>query len=59
MASFTFDVGAYEPGSDGQIDRAIAAMPALLGFLRQDMRTPVSLEQSLAELRALFPGREG
>ena len=50
------NVGAYESGSDAQIDQAIAAMPALLGFLRQDMRTPVSLEQSLADLQALFPG---
>lgn len=49
------NVGAYEAGSDAQIDQAIALMPALLEFLRQNMRTPVSLEQSLTELQALFP----
>ncbi|MDJ0806214.1 MAG: flagellar protein export ATPase FliI [Gammaproteobacteria bacterium] len=48
-------VGAYERGSDEQIDIAIAAMPALTEFLRQDMRTPVNLEQSLEELEQLFP----
>jgi hypothetical protein len=34
---------------------AISAMPALNAFLRQSMRTPVNLEQSLRELEALFP----
>ena len=48
-------VGAYEQGSDPQIDMAIAAMPALNGFLRQSMRTPVNLKQSLQELEELFP----
>jgi flagellum-specific ATP synthase len=49
------NVGAYEQGSDKQIDLAIAAMPALQGFLRQDMRTPVPLAKSLAQLQELFP----
>jgi flagellum-specific ATP synthase len=48
-------VGAYEPGSDEQIDRAIAILPALQGFLQQDLSTPVTLEQSLAQLAKLFP----
>jgi flagellum-specific ATP synthase len=48
-------VGAYEQGSDPQIDMAIAAMPALNNFLRQSMRTPVTLEESLQQLEALFP----
>jgi flagellar biosynthesis/type III secretory pathway ATPase len=30
-------------------------MPTLESFLRQDMHTPVSLEQSIEELAALFP----
>ena len=51
-------VGAYEQGSDEQIDIAIAAMPALTSFLRQNMRTPVKLEQSLDELQRLFPEDE-
>ncbi|KRT55468.1 flagellar protein export ATPase FliI [endosymbiont of Ridgeia piscesae] len=48
-------VGAYEAGSNEQIDMAIAAMPALNDFLRQDMYTPVNLEESLEGLAALFP----
>ncbi len=51
-------VGAYEAGSDEQIDMAIAAMPALTGFLQQDMYTPVSLETSQAQLQQLFPPDE-
>jgi flagellum-specific ATP synthase len=51
-------VGAYEQGSDPNIDIAIAAMPALSRFLRQDMHTPVDLEQSLEDLEALFPADE-
>jgi len=48
-------VGAYEKGSDERIDASIEAMPAMEGFLRQDMNTPQSLEQSLSDLRELFP----
>lgn len=48
-------VGAYETGSDKMIDTAIEAMPMLQDFLRQDMYTPVNLEQSLADLETLFP----
>lgn len=48
-------VGAYEAGSDQNIDAAIAAMPMLQDFLRQDMYTPVNLDQSLADLETLFP----
>ncbi len=48
-------VGAYERGSDERIDAAIEAMPALEAFLRQGMEQPVSLDQSLEALMALFP----
>jgi len=48
-------VGAYEPGSDENIDLAIQAMPMLQEFLRQDMHICVDLEQSLSELITLFP----
>ena len=48
-------VGAYESGSDQMIDAAIEAIPMLQDFLRQDMYTPVNLEQSLADLETLFP----
>ncbi len=48
-------VGAYERGTDERIDAAIDAMPLLDDFLRQDTHVPVSLEQSIADLTALFP----
>jgi flagellum-specific ATP synthase len=51
-------VGAYEAGSDEQIDIAISAMPALNQFLRQDMNTRVTLEQSLQDLETLFPAQD-
>ncbi|MCG7860858.1 MAG: flagellar protein export ATPase FliI [Candidatus Thiodiazotropha endolucinida] len=51
-------VGAYEAGSDEQIDIAITAMPALSQFLRQDMNTRVTLEQSMQDLESLFPAED-
>jgi flagellum-specific ATP synthase len=51
-------VGAYESGSDEQIDIAISAMPALNQFLQQDMNTRVTLEQSMQDLEALFPAED-
>jgi flagellum-specific ATP synthase len=48
-------VGAYERGTDERIDAAIDAIPTLESFLRQDMHTPVSLEQSIEGLATLFP----
>ena len=49
------NVGAYERGSDERIDAAIDAMPLLNDFLRQEMRQPVPLADSLNELLSLFP----
>jgi len=48
-------VGAYEAGSDENIDLAISAIPQLGAFLRQDMRTSFDLQHSLEELMTLFP----
>ena len=48
-------VGAYETGSNEQIDLAIRAMPMLQAFLAQDMDTRVDLQQSIDELMQLFP----
>jgi flagellum-specific ATP synthase len=48
------NVGAYERGSDERIDAAIDAIPELEQFLRQNMNTPVSREESLSELMTLF-----
>jgi flagellum-specific ATP synthase len=48
-------VGAYEQGSDEWIDAAIAAIPELEAFLRQEMHIPVPLDQSIVQLNTLFP----
>src|SRR6185312_7796933 len=39
-------IGAYSPGSDPRIDRAIALMPAIDGFLRQPVDEPVPSDRS-------------
>lgn len=51
-------VGAYEQGSDDQIDLAIRAIPTLQAFLQQNMDTRVDLQQSLGELMDMFPPEE-
>jgi len=48
-------VGAYEPGADEQLDRAIRIMPGMQEFLRQGRESRVDLEQSLTDLQVLFP----
>lgn len=47
-------VGAYQPGSDPRIDKAIERNPAILDFLQQDMDEPVDMERSLQELALLL-----
>ncbi|RMG30703.1 MAG: flagellar protein export ATPase FliI [Gammaproteobacteria bacterium] len=46
-------VGAYQPGSDPQVDEAITLQPKLAAFLQQDMHTPVTLAESLDDLERL------
>jgi flagellum-specific ATP synthase len=48
-------VGAYELGSNEQIDLAIGAMPSLREFLHQDMHTRFDINESLDDLMTLFP----
>lgn len=47
-------VGAYQPGSDPRIDKAIEKNPAILDFLQQDMDESVDIERSLQELALLL-----
>ncbi len=47
-------VGAYQPGSDPRIDKAIEKNPAILNFLQQDMDEPVDINRSLQELALLL-----
>ena len=51
-------VGAYQPGSNPQLDEAIALWPAFTEFLRQPMGECVSAAQGLDDLRALFEPHE-
>lgn len=48
--------GAYEPGSDPGLDRAIALRPAILDFIRQGPDEKSSLERTLADLLELTEG---
>jgi flagellum-specific ATP synthase len=47
-------VGAYQPGTDPRIDKAIEKNPAILDFLQQDMDESVDINQSLNELALLL-----
>ena len=44
------NLGAYEPGSNPQVDRAIALRPQLLRFLRQDTAECPSFAETRAAL---------
>jgi flagellum-specific ATP synthase len=46
-------IGAYKPGADGELDRAMQAMPAIRGFLEQDSLERVNLEDSLERLMTM------
>ncbi len=48
-------VGAYVPGSDPLLDRAIAVHDAMEAFLQQGIDERANAEQSLAALNALLP----
>jgi len=47
-------VGAYQPGSNPQLDEAISLWPSIIEFLRQRHDQCVDTASSLNELRALF-----
>jgi flagellum-specific ATP synthase len=49
-------IGAYASGSNPEIDEAIHMIDAVRVYLRQDIEMSVTFEQSVAALRALFPG---
>ncbi|MEO8444763.1 MAG: flagellum-specific ATP synthase FliI, partial [Gammaproteobacteria bacterium] len=46
-------VGAYRPGADPQLDRAVRLWPRIEAFLRQPTELPVSFEESIAQLETL------
>ncbi|WP_020565719.1 flagellar protein export ATPase FliI [Methylosarcina fibrata] len=47
-------VGAYHPGSDPRIDKAIEKNAAILEFLKQDMNEAVDIGRSLQELERVL-----
>ena len=46
-------VGAYQKGSDPQVDHAITMWPRLRAFLQQEVDEPVTLVQGIEALCAL------
>ncbi|WP_114239972.1 flagellar protein export ATPase FliI [Dyella sp. C9] len=49
-------VGAYQKGSDPQVDHAIAMWPRLRDFLQQEVDAPTTLGDAIAALEALTAG---
>lgn len=47
-------VGAYQPGSDPRMDKAIEKNPAILEFLQQDMDESVDIKRSILGLEVLL-----
>ncbi len=52
-------VGAYRPGSDPQLDRAVRLWPRVEAFLRQSTQAAVSFEESIAQLETLLHSDPG
>lgn len=50
------EIGAYVPGSNPVVDRAISLEPMVNGFLRQDIGTVVPAAQSWARLAGIVGG---
>lgn len=48
-------IGAYQHGSNNDVDMAIALWPQMQKFLAQEENQPCRFEKSLSELRAIFP----
>jgi flagellum-specific ATP synthase len=51
-------IGAYRAGTDPRIDAAIAAQPAIMDFLRQDLGQRVNFNDSVTQLDRLVGAAE-
>ena len=47
-------VGAYQPGTDPELDQAISKKDQVMEFLRQDMNESAKIDQSVLDLRKLI-----
>jgi flagellum-specific ATP synthase len=52
-------VGAYKPGSNPDLDRAIALQPHMRAFLKQGMHEKVTMPETLEQLRRLVEAGKG
>jgi len=52
-------LGAYQRGSDRETDHALEVIDAVQAFLCQRVDETAALEETIAALRRLFPGRGG
>lgn len=50
-------VGAYAPGHDAQLDRAVGLYPHIERFLQQRINDRASVEETQVGLNLLFPGK--
>ena len=48
------NIGAYKSGSNPGIDYAISKMDGMIAYMKQAVRDPANLQQSVESLRALF-----
>lgn len=48
------NIGAYKPGSNPRVDRAIERLEAITGFLRQRPEEPSAFEETRQQLLSLF-----
>ena len=46
-------IGAYKPGADGELDRALTARPVIRRFMEQTPEEKITLEAVVAQLQAL------
>jgi flagellum-specific ATP synthase len=58
-AADLIEVGAYQPGSNHRVDRALQCIGAVNAFLKQGPAEPVGLEQTLAQLRQAVTPPDG
>ncbi|RKS80132.1 flagellum-specific ATP synthase [Motilibacter peucedani] len=50
------DIGAYSPGSNPEVDRAVALLPQLLGFLQQEVSDVTPAAEAWDRLQTLIAG---